>query len=169
MASINSGQAAVARHELSPGAALRAAWYWYIALLFIPFLLFLVLMISQGYRHVTAVNPTSRNAWFLAAILFLLVAAPASFVVRSRLFRSYWHGRGVSPRSYLLGMMIVWMTFEAGGIISLLGCMVTNSLVPNILPALAAFMFFTPLWPNGRAMSRPVGQTDDPEIYSEPR
>ena len=106
---------------------------------------------------------------FIGSIAFLVVAAPIAFAVRSRLFRSFWRGEGVNPRKYLTGMLVVWFTFEAGGLLSLTGCLLSNSLLPGLLPALAAFMFFTPLWPNGHAMSRPTGDSDDPEIYHEPR
>ena len=156
-------------NELKPGAALRLAWVSYLGLLFVPFLVFLAVMITLNYREGVAAHASMRNAWFIGSIAFLLVAGPASFGVRSHLFRSYWRGEGVTPRAYLLGMLTVWLTFEAGGIISMVGCLMTNSLLPGLLPALAAFMFFTPLWPNGHAMARPTGNSDDPEIYSEPR
>jgi len=46
----------------------------------------------------------------------------------------------------------------------------TNSLLPNLLPALVAFMLFLPLWPSGRAMiCSQRGNSDDPETYEEPR
>jgi hypothetical protein len=109
-----------------------------------------------------------RNTMFIAAIAFLFIMGPVSFVIRSRLFRSYWRGEPVNPRDYLLGMLVVWMTFEIGGLLSLAGCLLSNSLLPCLLPALASFMFFTPLWPSGKAMVRPTG-SDDPEMYSEPR
>ena len=158
-----------AGHQLTPNGALRQAWCWYISLLFVPFLLFLAVVLVLTHGDKPQAVPSLRSAWFISSIAFLVVAAPIAFVARSRLFRSYWRGEGVSPRAYLLGMLIVWFTFEIGGIVSLVGCLMTNSLAPCLLPAIAAFMFFTPLWPSGQAMSHPNGNTDDPEIYHEPR
>jgi hypothetical protein len=66
-------------------------------------------------------------------------------------------------------MTSVWITLEIGGVMGLIGCLLTHSLIPNLLPALVAFMLFTPLWPSGRAMYCHGGSTDDPEIYEEPR
>ncbi|MDB5174898.1 MAG: hypothetical protein JWN51_3671 [Phycisphaerales bacterium] len=166
--SIPSGPAEISRNELTPRAALKRAWVWYLVMLLVPFLLFVTvvvtLMESTNPRHMTMMD-----AWFLGSIGFLILAAPAAFALRSRYFRPYWRGEVVSPRSYLTGMLIVWSAFEAGGIISLLGCLAGHSLLPCLIPALASFMFFTPLWPNGRAMVKRTGNADDPEIYAEPR
>jgi hypothetical protein len=166
--SIPSGSAEVSRAELTPRAALKRAWVWYLVMLLVPFLLFvtvaITLMESSNQRHVTM-----TDTWFLGSIGFLIVAAPAAFALRSRYFRPYWRGEVVSPRNYLSGMLIVWFVFEIGGIVSLFGCLMGHSLLPCLIPALASFMFFTPLWPNGRAMVKRTGNADDPEMYAEPR
>jgi hypothetical protein len=111
----------------------------------------------------------AANSWFIASMIYLIVVVPAAIFWRSRLFRSYWTGQCVSPKSYLIGMISVWVTLEIGGIFSLIGCLMTQSMLPNLLPALVAFMLFTPLWPSGRAMICCRGNTDDPEAYEEPR
>ena len=166
---IHSGAAGRWRRELTPNGALRAAWYWYLSLLLTPFLLFLgVLLIRNGDQSRQA-PATTGNAWFIGSTAFMVIAASIAFAIRSRFFRSYWRGESVAPRDYLAGMLVVWFTFEIGGIVSLIGCLASESLTPCILPALAAFMFFTPLWPNGAAMSGSIGNSDDPEIYCEPR
>jgi hypothetical protein len=167
--SIHRDEAGRPRHDLTPGAALRQAWYWYLSLLFVPFALFVAVVVILNYREGTAAHQSLRGIWLIASIAFMIIAGPIAFVIRSRLFKSYWRGEGVSPRHYLLGMLVVWFTFEIGGIVSLIGCLASNSLVPCLMPAIAAFIFFTPLFPNGHAMARPAGDTDDPEIYQEPR
>jgi hypothetical protein len=138
-------------------------------LLFVPFILTMAVIIKLNYFDGVAARHSVSTGWFIAALAFMLVGGPVAFGIRSRLFRSYWRGQGVSPRAYLQGMLCVWMVFEIGGVISLVGCLMSNSLLPCLLPALAAFMFFTPLFPNGRAMAHATGNTDDPEIYQEPR
>jgi hypothetical protein len=100
---------------------------------------------------------------------YLAVAVPAAFFWRSREFKAYWQGHCVSPNRYLRGMLILWLTIEIGGIMALIGCFVSGSLLPNLLPAMVAFMLFTPFWPSGRAMTNPVGNDDDFEVYEEPR
>ncbi|HET6252231.1 MAG TPA: hypothetical protein VFE47_31385 [Tepidisphaeraceae bacterium] len=167
--SIHPHMAEHGRHPLRPSAALRQAWYWYLTLLFIPFIVAMAVIISLNYRESAVTHTSISHGWFIASLAFMLVAGPVAFGIRSRIFKSYWRGEGVDPRAYLRGMLTVWMAFEIGGLIALVGCLMSNSLLPCLLPALAAFMFFTPLFPNGRAMVRPTGNTDDPEIYQEPR
>ena len=66
-------------------------------------------------------------------------------------------------------MLAIWSALEFGGIISLLGCFVEQSLLPNLLPALVAFMFFVTLWPSGKAMVSSVGNAEDASVYEAPR
>lgn len=166
--SIHSESTGMSPSELTPRGALKRAWVWYLVMLLVPFLLFVTVVVSllngADERHATM-----KDGWFLGSIAFLIVAAPVAFALRSRYFRPYWRGEVVSPRNYLTGMLIVWSVLEAGGIISLFGCLVGHALLPCLIPALASFMFFTPLWPNGRAMIKRTGNADDPEMYSEPR
>jgi hypothetical protein len=42
-------------------------------------------------------------------------------------------------------------------------------MLPNLLPALLAFMLFTPLWPNGHSMTRALINEHDPADYEDPR
>lgn len=155
--------------SITPTAALRQAWIWYLALAFIPFILFCSAVIYLNYNSEIPAGIVFRGGWFFGSIAFMLVAGPIAFAARSHLFRPYWRGEPVAPKSYLRGMLLTWFAFEIGGILALTGCFMTSSLLPCLLPALAAFMFFATLWPNGRAMVSPTGNTDDPEIYQEPR
>ncbi len=63
----------------------------------------------------------------------------------------------------------MWVALEFGGIISLLGCIVTHSLLPSLLPALVAFMFYVTQWPTGHAMMGSIGESEDASVYKEPR
>jgi len=74
---------------------------------------------------------------------YLAVAVPAAFFWRSREFKGYWEGKCVSPNRYLRGMLILWLTIEVGGVVALVGCFVSGSLLPNLLPAMVAFMHGT--------------------------
>jgi hypothetical protein len=99
----------------------------------------------------------------------MALVVPAAIFLRSYIFKAYWAGDTVHPKSYLKGMLGVWATIEIGGVLALVGCLVSHSLLPNLLPALVAFMLFTPLWPSGLAMVRHCGNQDDPSEYKEPR
>src|SRR4051794_14258893 len=112
MASVASHQAEFeTKPELQPGAALRYAWIGYLILLTCPFLLFLYVAWSLNDGLPFGDRPLA-DGWFIASVAYMVLAAPASFFVRSRIFRDYWQGKCVRPRSYLTGMFIVWGTLE---------------------------------------------------------
>jgi hypothetical protein len=154
-------------HGLTAGTAIRIAWVAFIFFLIAPFLLFLVVVAKLG---LTDANPIleDRQWWFLASLGYLLVIVPISFFWRSHVFKAYWTGHTVSPGNYLFGTISVWLALVIGGIFSLTGCLMTNSMLPNLIPALIAFMFFVTLWPSGRAMIGHTGNAEDPSLYQEP-
>ncbi|HEX8524037.1 MAG TPA: hypothetical protein VF669_17420 [Tepidisphaeraceae bacterium] len=135
----------------------------------IPAVMFLFVMWRFIDDEATPIDQSLAQRWFLCTMAYLAIGVPASFFLRSREFKAYWKGKCVSPGHYLRGMLSVWLTMEIGGIAALVGCLVTQSLLPNLLPALVAFMLFIPFWPSGRAMTCPVGDQDDAENYAEPR
>ena len=157
------------RSQLTCGQALSLAWASWFILLAIPALLFLAVMWTFIGDETHADQAGSPNAGSSSAWRTCAVAVPAAFFWRSREFKAYWEGNCVSPNRYLRGMLILWLTIEIGGVMALVGCFVTGSLLPNLLPAMVAFMLFTPFWPSGRAMTHPVGNDDDFEVYEEPR
>ncbi|MDB5321751.1 MAG: hypothetical protein JWN40_3382 [Phycisphaerales bacterium] len=157
--------------DLTPQTALRYAWWVYLTMLVLPFLMFLYVASSlMGETGVERRDRPLADGWFIASVVYMVVIAPASFFVRSRFFRDYWTGKCVAPRQYLKGMIVVWATLEIGGLLSLFGCLMSRSLLPGLLPAMAAFVMYVVLWPNGRAMICGArGASDDPEKYEEPR
>lgn len=170
MATLVSHTAVGAREELTPDVALRYAWMWWLGFLAVPFVLFLYVVWSlMDDSGATRRDLPAANVWFIVSMAYIILAVPAAIFWRSRVFKAYWSGECVSPRSYLTGMLTVWATLEIGGIFSLIGCLISDSLLPNLLPSLVAFMLFTPLWPSGRAMVCSAGSSDDPEQYEEPR
>jgi len=155
--------------NLTVRSALRLAWATWVTLLVIPFGLFLVAVWTLMIRDAGPAPHVESQSWFLSASAYLLVVVPASFFWRGRLFKTYWSGHPIAPTKYLYGMVTIWAALEFGGIIALLGCLVDRSLLPNLLPALVAFMFFVTLWPSGKAMVTSVGKAEDASIYEEPR
>jgi len=153
---------------LSVRNALRLAWAVWWTMAIIPFLLFLCVVWTLGIGSNALVH-LDHHTWFLISSAYLLVAAPASFFFRTRLFKEYWAGHPVAPGKYLFGMIAMWATLELGGILSLLGCFLDHSLLPNLLPAMLAFIFYVTLWPSGRSMVKTVGNHEDPQTYEEPR
>jgi len=157
-----------ANGALTVRTALRLAWVTWVVLLLIPFFLFLAVVWTLGISESGSLQAAHSN-WFLGASAYLLVVVPLAFFWRGRVFKPYWTGQVIAPLRYLYGMLAMWAALEFGGIFGLLGCLVDHSLLPNLLPALIAFMFYVTLWPSGRAMVKHVGQYEDAAKYEEPR
>lgn len=148
-------------------ATLRRAWAWWLVLLVIPFVLFLALLVYLSFGPPKL--PQVGRIFFILSVVWLGAVVPASFFLRARYFRDYWAGGLCKPHDYLRGTLIVWVTVEIGGLLSLMGCFLSNSLMPNIMPAVVAFILFTPFWPSGEAMTMALGAEEDPEIMRHPR
>jgi hypothetical protein len=159
-----------ARRELTAESTLRIAWWTWCGFLVLPFFGFIATVwhLMDSEAGVGADSGASEG-WFLVSMIFLALAVPTAFFWRSHIFKGYWQGQVVSPRCYLKGMCTIWIALELGGLCSLLGCWMTGQVLPNLLPALVAFMLFTPLWPNGHAMTRPLQDEHDSGDYEEPR
>jgi len=157
------------RRELCADTALSIAWWTWFTLLAIPFVVFLAVVWHLMDNEPVATTNTTANAWFVISMAYMAICVPAAFFWRSRMFKGYWSGQLVSPRDYLIGMTTVWLALEIGGLLALAGCLVSGALLPNLLPALLAFMLFTPLWPNGHSMTRALTDERDPADYEEPR
>jgi hypothetical protein len=169
MATIAStgGMSPANSRDLTPETAIRYAWICWAVLLVAPFIMFLFVVWQISGSNVLSPH---ANTWFIISMAYLAFAVPAALFWRSRIFRPYWNGEVVQPRDYLRGMIGVWITIEIGGLLSLLGCLMSGALMPCMLPAAVAFMFFTPLYPSGMAMvRRNVGNAEDPARYEEPR
>ena len=157
---------------LTPTTAVRIASSTWLVLLVIPFFFFLYVVwkvVGGSGAVASGVHSADEQKWFLTAMLYLLAVGPLSFFYRSRLFRSYYEGEPVHPLKYLFGMIGVWVAMEIGGLFSLAGCLVHRTMLPEMIPAMIAFMFFVTMWPSGRAMTRRVGHAHAPAVYEEPR
>ncbi|MEX0886268.1 MAG: hypothetical protein WD009_07505 [Phycisphaeraceae bacterium] len=154
--------------SLTPGRALRVAWMAWLTLLLVPFFVFLAVIGTVAYDGAEQ-RPQLAAVFFVVSLVWMLVTLPAAFMLRDYLFRSYWRGQAVDPRSYLKGQFTIWLAVEIGGLLALVGCLVSGTLLPGLLPAAVAFMLFTPFWPKGQAMIETGGASDDDEVYREPR
>src|SRR5688572_28149545 len=121
---------------------LQLAWTTWIALLATPFVVLpFALHMTPGGRG-SGPQPELAERWFLIVMVYLLVALPVVLLIRAYLFKSFWRGRGVLPRSYYIGMFAVWAVIVLAGLTAELVCVVTATLVPNILPALLALFIY---------------------------
>ncbi|HUB24758.1 MAG TPA: hypothetical protein VL992_04960 [Tepidisphaeraceae bacterium] len=157
--------------RLTPLTALKLAWICWGVLLIAPYtlLLFLIYFVQAGGAARFAWVCNDTTTWFVALMAYLAIIVPGSFFLRGHLLKDYWLGRPVPPKNYVLATIAGGAALAVGGILSLIGCLLTGSFVPNLIPgALALFLFLIHL-PTGRAMIRNSGNQDDPEVYEEPR
>jgi hypothetical protein len=150
-------------------SALRTAWLAYLVMLLLPFPLLAVVLYVHFVLHTASEHANVANRWFLLTMAYLSVAVPAALVYRKHLCSAYYRGELVTPRNYLVAMITVWLSLEVGMILGVVGCGVTESLLPCLFPTALAFGFFMTLWPTGRMMISRVGNQSDAAIYEEPR
>jgi hypothetical protein len=156
------------RSALSPLTALRLAWVCWFVFLIIPFFVaYWFIWHTAGEQSPLA--RASEERWFVAAMTYLALVAPAAFFWRERVFKSYRAGNTVPPKTYLLGMLGVGLTLLTSGLFSLTGCIVVGTLMPNLFPAFLSLLLFLMLWPTGRSMTPGAGNQEDPQLYEEPR
>lgn len=154
--------------ELTVKAALKRAWIAWTLLLIGPFL-FLQWAIWFINSKAPAQLHGDTQAWFVGAMGYLVLAVPAMFFLRKHLFRDYWLGKPVEPGKYIAATVTAGVALAIGGIISLIGCLVTNELMPNLIPAFLALVLFALHWPTGKAMLKGCGPGVDEAHYEEPR
>jgi hypothetical protein len=149
--------------------AMKLAWWIWLGLLAAPFAVFFVAIWRILGGGGAAADPVAAQRWFVATMLCLVIVVPSALFFRSHLFKPYWSGHVVPPGRYLAGMTAVWASLAIAGLSAALACLLTRTLVPNILPALLALLLFECHWPNGHAMSRPLHNERDPAEYEDPR
>jgi hypothetical protein len=136
------------RPPISATTALRLARLLWFVFLCAPFLA--ALWVSS--RIPVDRIPISRLAeerWFVAAMLYVVLIAPAAFFWREHIHSHHRPGEIVRPGKYLMGMIGIWLALLSSAILSLAGCVIVESFLPNIIPAFFALMLFLMLWPSG--------------------
>jgi hypothetical protein len=156
------------RVPLTPEAAYRWAWRIWVALPIVPSFL-AVYAIWTITRAATPGDDALARAWCVGTLVYLALAIPAAFFWRGHLFRGYATGDAVPPGNYLLGMSAVWFSMASIGLLTALGCLVSKTLVPNLVIGVIVLLVYWTIWPTGEALARRTGSPDDPEKSQEPR
>ena len=139
-------------------------------LLLIPLFLFLGTIVYLLGSTAPTARPELGQAWFLTMMVAIAAGVPLAFYVRGKaFFYGFWSGRTVTPHQYIYGSLVVWTVIEAIGILSLVGCLVSGDLAPNLVPALIAFVVFVTQWPNATALYKNTGNRDDSSEFVHPR
>ena len=162
-------------HMEASALALRKAWGIYFALAVIPPLamimsiFYLIFAPSRGPDvQVVGLANNAGWGWFLVGMGWIAVWVPISFYLRARYWEAYGRGELVQPSDYLKGNLAIWLPLVIAGVIGFIGFASTRY-VASLFTSVMAFMIFQTMFPNGHAMTRPVGDHDDPGVYEDPK
>ena len=156
--------------------ALRSAWALYLALALLPPLAMIATIFFLIFRggdnvfgpNVIIASTTAGWYWLLAGMLWISVAVPAAFFVRRIYWNQYYKGHPVGPGDYLKGNAAIWLPLVLAGVMGFVGFAATRY-VASLFTSITAFIVYLSMSPNGHAMTRPVGDHDDPAVYEEPK
>lgn len=113
-------------------------------------------------------TPVAEQWGFPFICVFGMIIIPLSFYFRQRIFTAYWHGHLVEPWDFIKGMTLPWAAVTATGALAILGCLVANTLMPNVIIAATMGVLTVILYPTGDVMDHPVGMIEDPSIFEHP-
>ena len=161
-----AGTPEAAEHRRRVNETLRNAWLAYLVIGQVPALLAIV-GIWVGLLASTS-DEWLSNAFMLGGFAWLTVTIPLSLLFMRAKFAAYYDGHAVEPKDYLAGMGVLWLAMVVGGAIGMVGWIVSRTPLPAVMPSIIAFVVFVVFHPTGRAMTRPVGDSDDAAVYEEP-
>ena len=116
----------------------------------------IVIVLAQAPAEAAAPADDADPMFFYAACAMVVMAIPMGLFVRGQIFKRGWVGDVVTPQAYTTGNIIAWACCEAPVLFALVVVLITGNIMPNVLPAAAAFVMHLILWPNGRAMFTPA-------------
>lgn len=157
------------------GLAIRKAWLAYIVLALIPpsaMIAAIFFLIFTGNDRIiqspTDLDGTAGMIWTIAGLTWVGLSLPLAFFIRRGLWAAYYEGGVVKPDNYLKGWLVIWLPLVFGGVLGFIGLAATRE-VASLFTSMLAFIVFLAMVPNGHALTRPVGDHDDPGVYEEPR
>lgn len=163
------------RYLEADALALRQAWGIYLVLGLIPPLvmigmIFFLIFTGQSFfgPRMSGESTDAGWIWFIAGMVWISLALPLAFYLRRNFWASYYAGGTVRPSNYLKGNMAVWTPLVIAGVLGFIGFAATL-FAGSIFTSLLAFVVFLSMYPNGHAMTRQVGDHDDPGVYEEPK
>ncbi len=156
------------------GLALRKAWLAYIVLALIPPAAMIASIFWLIFTYDRPVNADfgmyggAEMAWLLVGMTWIGIVTPLGFVLRRKIWHEFYEGGVAKADNYLKGWLIIWIPLTIGGVLGFVGLAVTTG-VSNVFTSMLAFVIFLSMAPNGHALTRPVGDHDDPGVYEEPK
>ena len=165
------------RYLKESALALRQAWAIYFVMAAIPPLamigmIFFLILWGPGSGvfgpRVIEESTSWGWTWLLIGMFWLSITVPLTFWLRRGYWKAYYTGGTVRGGDYLKGNLAIWLPLVVAGVMGFVGFAATRY-VASLFTSVTAFIVFLTLFPNGHAMTRAVGDHDDPAVYEEPR
>jgi hypothetical protein len=61
-----------------------------------------------------APDPSLGGILFEVAVLMLLMAVPAGYLLRGQIYKRGWQGPAIAPQAYVAGNVVLWAMGEGG-------------------------------------------------------
>ena len=148
----------------TPEKALLSTRIVWGAMLFSQILVFGVL-----YPQISATTPVPANNQSLAKLMPLIatvlvfVELPAAYFIRSIIFKKRTEDGVVAPPAFVTGNIVFFALCESVTLFVIVSCMITQTLWPTIVPAIAPLALFLLNFPTPRVMY-PQGITPIPPV-----
>ena len=161
------------------GLALRKAWAIYIVLALIPPGAMIASIFALLFTRNDAMSEVQPGqyygfgdfwglVWLVIGMIWIGVTVPLGFFIRRAKWKAFYEGGLVDADDYLAGWLPIWIPLVIGGVLGFVGLALTAE-VGNLFTSMLAFVVFLSMAPNGHALTRPVGDHDDPAVYEEPK
>jgi len=155
--------------------ALRKAWGLFLLLgvttpLFMILAIFYLLLTPLGWydRAVTPLDNVAGWTFFIGGMTWISLTVPLGFYLRSKYWAAYYRGEVVAPGDYIKGNLAIWIPLVIAGVVGFIAFAGTR-FVANLFTSVTAFVIYMSMFPNGHAMTRPIGDHDDSGVYEEPK
>ena len=163
------------RYLEADAMALRQSWGIYLVLAVIPPLamigmIFYLIFDRDPFFGPRVVEESTATGWiwFVLGMLWISVTLPAGFYVRRHYWARFYEGGTVRARNYIKGNVAIWLPLVVAGVLGFIGFAATR-FAGSLFTSVTAFVIFLAMYPTGHAMTRPVGDHDDPGVYEEPK
>ena len=151
------------------GLAIRKNWALYLAFALVPPAAMILCIFALIWNGGTRFSSFGGIGWLIAGMTWISVAVPIAFYVRRRLWINWYEGHGVvSPENYFKGNLVVWTPMIIAGVMGFMGTAITAG-PASLFTSITALVLFLSQNPDASALTKPVGDHDDPGVYQEPK
>ena len=151
------------------GLAIRKNWLLYLAFALVPPATMILCIFFLIWNGAAMEQSFGGVGWLVVGMTWISIAVPLAFFIRRKLWIDWYRGDGVvSPENYFKGNLIVWTPMVIGGMMGFIGTAMTAG-PASLFTSITALVLFLSQNPDASALTKPVGDHDDPAVYQEPK